>query len=166
MLTVRKMKSADFFVVRSPLLPASHPLGKATIESAPEIREAIELASPSLAAALAGPGDARVSPIPALNRYLERARGRSTPFSLLAGYSVGDATRTAGSVSAVEFAPRGQYRRVVRLDIDVVTRMVRERALLDVRQGKWMARRDLVRLPDTVRSAVRDASGDAVAHFG
>ena len=85
------------FLVRAPLLPvgalpraaralAAHPLGAA----------AIAVASPTLAAAAAGPSRAR-----AVGRYARRAAFRATPSGLLAGVCVGEfGTRTEVATGA------------------------------------------------------------------
>ncbi|MFN8011280.1 MAG: lantibiotic dehydratase [Holophagaceae bacterium] len=85
----------------------------------PDVREAVFLASPDLDEALAhwfadpeGEKGARAEK--ALVRYVARMAGRSTPFGLFAGCSlgrVGDATR-------LETAPHGAYVRHTRLDMD------------------------------------------------
>ncbi len=87
------------FLLRAPLLPAAaltrgarallrHPLG----------RTAVELASPSLAAAAAGPRRDR-----ALDRYARRAAFRPTPHGLFAGVCMGKlAARTTIATGAPE----------------------------------------------------------------
>lgn len=85
----------------------------------PDVREALFLASPDLDEALghwfADPeGEKGSRAEKALVRYLARMAGRSTPFGLFAGCSlgrVGDATR-------LETAPHGAYVRHTRLDMD------------------------------------------------
>lgn len=92
---------AEFFVLRTPLLPFETLLAWAGAENAegylraaiarPDVAEAIALSSNSIGDLLKNGGDA---PPPrrlllALARYLCRMSARPTPFGLMAGYSVG-----------------------------------------------------------------------------
>ncbi|HEU4404173.1 MAG TPA: lantibiotic dehydratase [Polyangiaceae bacterium] len=87
----------------------------------PEVREAIELASPSFAEALAAwranPSAPRGASAEAtLVRYLQRMAGRATPFGLFAGQTPGAiADRTE-----LRLAPRASYRRRTRLRRDAL----------------------------------------------
>ena len=83
----------------------------------PAIREAIFVASPSLDEALdawlAHPADARAhGVVDILVRYVARMSGRSTPFGLFSGCSLG----MIGSATSLELTPRADYRRHTRLD--------------------------------------------------
>ncbi len=89
----RRLVPAGFFVLRTPLLPV-RALREATegasslraILDEPAVREAIAIASPTLAARIdAGDVDA----MPALLRYVQRMAARATPFGLFAGISTG-----------------------------------------------------------------------------
>jgi class I lanthipeptide synthase len=139
-------RPSGFFALRTPLLPAGTLLGVAgepgprpadaaaldealgrergetvarlrAAVAAPEVREAIFVASPSLAAALGRApelGDEAAGKVDqAAYRYLARMSTRSTPFGLFAGCSVGD----VGKSTALELAPRASYRRHVRPDM-------------------------------------------------
>jgi hypothetical protein len=133
------LTSADFFVLRTPLLPfdelvgwsagaeRDRPLLRArlrAIVARPEVREAIFLGSPSLAARL----DAWVSEPAreakverALVRYLARIAGRAVPFGLFAGISVG----CLGPETTLAVPPPDTCRRVTALDIDALSAAAR-----------------------------------------
>jgi thiopeptide-type bacteriocin biosynthesis protein len=89
------------------------------IYAAPEVREALFVASPDLEQRLelwlrepeGAPGQKIEG---ALVRYLARMAGRATPFGLFAGCSVG----TLGAQTRLTLAVRGSYRRHTRLDMD------------------------------------------------
>src|SRR5262245_59899993 len=88
----------------------------------PEVQEALFLASPDLVARLD-----EVDPIEdagrvelATARYLLRMCGRSTPFALFAGFTVG----AIGPRTAIELAPRSGYTRHMRLDNDYLFTLV------------------------------------------
>jgi thiopeptide-type bacteriocin biosynthesis protein len=85
----------------------------------PEVREALFLASPSLAGDVdlwcREPGSERGQKIErALVRYFVRLAGRPTPFGLFAGWSTGD----FGPTTQLELPPRSRYGRHTRLDMD------------------------------------------------
>ncbi|HEU4404640.1 MAG TPA: lantibiotic dehydratase [Polyangiaceae bacterium] len=142
----RGYRPSGFFALRTPLLPASvlaHMTGEpgprpddpvalaralegeraATVArvraaaAAPEVREALFVASPSLAAALeALPGlgaEAARKVDHAAYRYVARMSARATPFGLFAGCSTGD----VGDRTEIALAPRASYRRHVRPDM-------------------------------------------------
>jgi thiopeptide-type bacteriocin biosynthesis protein len=119
----RPVAASGFFVMRTPLLPlatffevvdtTSEPEVLARLHrlcALPEIRAGLALASPALAEPLerwlAG-GSLDQPLVPVLLRYLARMCGRSTPFGLFAGYTVG----RLGPVSELRLAPRASYRR-------------------------------------------------------
>ncbi|MFF3734280.1 lantibiotic dehydratase [Streptomyces sp. NPDC002476] len=84
----------------------------------PEVREALAIASPSLAAGISewrrSPDGRRGRKVErSLLRYAARMSGRPTPFGLFAGVSVGS-THTSRTV--LHLAPTGRYRRHTRLD--------------------------------------------------
>lgn len=88
----------------------------------PEIREAIFLASPDLEARMqlwlrapAAPADDLV--LLALARYYSRMGGRSTPFGLFAGSSVG----SFGAEPGLRLQARAHYQRHTRLDMDYLS---------------------------------------------
>src|SRR5687768_921054 len=88
----------------------------------PEVREAIFVASPSLdesmSAWLEQPDSERGQKVErTLLRYLARMAGRSTPFGLFAGCSVG---ATGGAATRLTVEPRAAYQRHTRLDMDYV----------------------------------------------
>ncbi|HEU4538582.1 MAG TPA: lantibiotic dehydratase, partial [Polyangiaceae bacterium] len=144
---------SGFFALRTPLLPARalrelwgepgerpgdpEGLGRALAGereataarlraacAAPEVREAIFVASPSLAGALGGWGalapEAARKVDQAAYRYFARMAGRATPFGLFAGCSAGD----VGGATALELAPRASYRRHVRPDMHALCAIV------------------------------------------
>lgn len=105
-MSARGHTPAGWFVARVPLLPFDEldrwrAGGLDAILRRPEVREAVFLASPRVAASM----DA-VPPPAALLRYLLRAIGRATPFGLFATTThgtIGDRTRLpVPSVAAVE----------------------------------------------------------------
>lgn len=100
----------------------------------PEVREALFLASPSLVEGLArwrrAPDDKKGRRAEdALVRYLTRMSSRPTPFGMFSGCSVAE----IGEPTRFELAPRGDYRRRSRLDMDYLFRLQedlgRDRAL-------------------------------------
>jgi thiopeptide-type bacteriocin biosynthesis protein len=86
-----------------------------------EVREAVFVASPSLEESLphwleAPDGERGQKVERSLARYLGRMSGRSTPFGLFAGCSVG----TLGEATRLELPERARYARHTRLDMDYV----------------------------------------------
>lgn len=138
---------ADFFVVRTPLLPLDEVLDRQSLVGAgddreqlrermrklfnrPEVREALLLASPSLHETYQDwhddPTCARgIKAEPALVRYLVRMAGRATPFGLFAGCSVGRVSDQQHG-SAISIAPLAEYRRHARLDMEYLCSLVAE----------------------------------------
>lgn len=175
MIPTPRLIPAGFFVVRSPLLPGESLLARdgeslkdrlRTILDAfreTPLREALRIASPALASALerAARGEddpARVGP--ALMRYVERMRGRATPFGLCAGYSVG---RMSKETSPLTLEPAAKYRKISRLDVDVVSSVVKKRAQEQASdQEELISTREILRLPNTLRLARRGADGNVV----
>lgn len=153
---------ADFFVIRSPLLEgdgADNADVDATL-SIPAVREALGRASPSLAAALEGRASHH-DVMPAVMRYLRRMQARATPFSLLAGYAVGE---IGGSSTEIRFGPRADYIRSVRIEVHCIARVLRE--LTPKSDARWITRRDLMILPDVVRcSTLADGAKVTLADF-
>jgi lantibiotic biosynthesis protein len=144
-------RAAEFFVVRSPLLPVERLLGwlgpggadhegtafdfeaeRARLARRlldefrdPALRDALFLASPEAHDALRELSDE--SPAPAklersLLRYFLRASGRETPFGLLAGHSLG----RFGGVDCFELLGRDQYRTRTRISISFLLRLMTE----------------------------------------
>jgi thiopeptide-type bacteriocin biosynthesis protein len=150
-LTMSELHPADFFLLRTPSLPwdvvrnwsdglrACQHTGDGDGESSaasdemvlrsrlreivsrPQVRHALQVASPSLHARLPAwlNGDDSEKALviePALVRYLSRMVGRATPFGLFAGYSIGRASdQTNLAVPAVT-----SYSRCTRLNLDVM----------------------------------------------
>lgn len=126
-MTSPKVRAGDGFVFRTPLLPVTllEEWGRAPdprrylmdLVAQPEIREALYVASPSLYDAI----DAWLE-APAANqrieapiaKYVARMMGRSTPFGLFGGVSVGK----LGRETKLQLVPRGEYRRRTRIDND------------------------------------------------
>ena len=128
------MRPDGFAVLRTPLLPfddllrlSEAPADRAAVLGGierllarPDVRDAIALASPSLAAALDDrpPGQ----PLPeklarAAYRYLARMCTRPTPFGLFAGTSL----CRAGGETALTLAPRERQRRSTTVDPQILT---------------------------------------------
>lgn len=106
------------FVLRTPLLPFS------TLDSLddvralvadPVLREAIFLASPSLADDIDDEGATR-----ALLSYVTRMAGRATPFGLFAGCAVGE----VGGETSLTLPPRTEAVRHTRLDFGFLAKVV------------------------------------------
>ena len=138
-------EASGFFALRTPLLPFADLLAltegaqealadderarlrarlRALVER-PEIREAIFVASPALDALVdswhADPDTPRAQKCErALVRYVARMAGRSTPFGLFAGVSIG----TIGDTSEIALASRTVYGRTTRLDADYLAGLV------------------------------------------
>lgn len=174
---------APFFVLRTPLLGldeiaflgSADELGRAGSKAAapdaaprsdrsalvelltrPEVREAIAVASSSLAsridAWIASPATrSGAKTEAALLRYVQRMAFRPTPFGLLAGFTRGRVAAGAGepSVSTMELAPRARYVRRVRLDM-----------------GACRAVADLAAREPTIREAITFAPNDAMYFAG
>src|SRR5690242_21551454 len=105
---MERLEPAGFFVLRTPLLALAELAGDLrALARRPEVERAIALASPALAAALPELG-------PAVERYLARAASRPTPFGLFAGITLGSIDRA----TALELAPRAEWRRASALDLD------------------------------------------------
>ncbi|AKV03792.1 Lanthionine biosynthesis protein LanB [Labilithrix luteola] len=160
---MKHLRWADFCVVRSALLPVEFelaangtPLAEASkkLLSDALVRRALRTASPSILAAHDDPKRATASAHNALVRYVERMRGRATPFALLAGYSVvrADAPEARG----VRLVPREQYRHRVRLDLDAVGAIVRDDAIARFAEVRWKAKRDVIRFRDVIRVVKRN----------
>jgi thiopeptide-type bacteriocin biosynthesis protein len=149
-----RITHAGFFVLRTPLLPfdvfASWGRGleapSATADGAltdaigadrqrlraylgrildsPKVRDAIHIASPSLAASLRvwreSPECSRGRRVErSLVKYVARMSGRSTPFGLCAGVATG----RVGKETALRIAARSEYRRSTRLDFQYLARL-------------------------------------------
>ena len=136
---------AEFFVLRTPLLPFDEleswsdgleaPAAdrerlrarlRALIER-PEIREALFVASPNLEVGLEAwrrdPDSKKGRRAEeALVRYVVRMASRSTPFGLFSGCSVGK----VGTETRLRLAPREDYRRRTRLDMDYLFALAEE----------------------------------------
>jgi thiopeptide-type bacteriocin biosynthesis protein len=153
------MRPADFFVVRSPLLEGDGRQAPAELVRDPIVREALERATPSLLDALDGKRPSRGDVWPSITRYLERMRGRCTPFSLMSGYACGT---TGGARTRVSLVPRGDYVRVARLDVDAVGRVVAGHARAHEADTLWVAARGVARFPDILRVTSRLKDGDEV----
>jgi hypothetical protein len=153
------VRQASFFVIRSPLLEGTRTEPVEDLARTPIVREALERASPSLVAALDGRRRSRVNVWPSITRYVERMRGRSTPFSLMSGYAVG---ATGGPTTEIRFVPRPMYRRIVRVDVDAIARAVTKRATSAPHATLWVVPRGISRLPDVLRVASRSEDGDQV----
>ncbi|APR88360.1 Lanthionine biosynthesis protein LanB [Minicystis rosea] len=127
------------------------------------LREALRVASPALASALEDPARAAEDPArigPALMRYLERMRGRSTPFGLCAGYAVGLLSR---ETRPLMLAPTAEYRKIARLDVDIVASVASRRAQQQASdREELIASREILRLTGTLRLARRNAGGEVV----
>ncbi len=107
----------------------------ASIVRRPEVREAIHLAAPAVAAGidvwLAQPTSKQGRDLErSLTRYATRMCTRATPFGLFSGISVG----TAGERTRAELAAGPEYRRSVSLDADGIGAMV---ARLVEAPGGW-----------------------------
>ena len=110
----------------------------------PELREALFVASPSLADAserwTKGSESRRTRKIaPALVSYFSRAVARATPFGLFAGSTVGE----IGSRTSLQLASRDRYRRNSRLDMDFLW------ALADAMERDPLLRRSFTYRPNS-----------------
>ncbi len=132
------LQSTGFFVLRTPALPfstltewsagvapgADRDVLRERLEAVvrrPEVRTAIRVASPDLAAAVdqPRPGDAKAQG--ALVRYVSRMAGRPTPFGLFAGSSTG----VIADRTDLRLPGRDTWRSYTRIDadhLDAVTR--------------------------------------------
>jgi lantibiotic biosynthesis protein len=123
------IRAGDGIVLRTPLLPmgdlvawaaAPDPRGfLADVLARPDVAEAVFVASPSLAGALATWRSAPLSDAGrraerSLVKYVARMMGRATPFGLFSGVSPGK----LGGKTDLALGPRSEYRRRTRLDND------------------------------------------------
>ncbi len=127
-LEMAEYASSGFFVLRTPLLPIEEflELTQASARAAvgrwaerPDVKEALWLSSPELLQSLAqwrdDPDSAKGQKLErTLYRYLARMTARATPFGGFAACSVGKTSNQAN----LELAPREQYRRRTRLDME------------------------------------------------
>lgn len=91
-----------------------------------EVREALFLASPSLAESVdvwhLDPESRRGRKIErALYRYVSRMAARPTPFGLLAGWTTGRVGASPGGVTSLSLGPRSAYQRQTRISYEYVT---------------------------------------------
>ena len=127
--------NARFFVLRTPLLPASGGLGTRPMSPGgslhdPFIREALWLASPEFAQTeeRAGEGEAetkgaaekKARAARSRYRYLSRMAYRATPFGLFAGITLGE----TGRETRFELAGPERYERKTRLDFEYLHEVV------------------------------------------
>ena len=136
-MTASRPRCGAGFAMRTPLLPQTElsawsrsddPRAHlAALLELPEIREAIYIASPSLAGAIESwraapdtPASYRVGH--ALAKYVARMTARPTPFGLFSGVSTGTIARE----TSLELAPRTHYERRSRLDNDYLFALVTE----------------------------------------
>ncbi|MGH2934791.1 MAG: lantibiotic dehydratase family protein, partial [Gaiellaceae bacterium] len=129
----RELEPADFFVLRTPLLPfdeflrwgddADRALLRERLLEAvrrPELREAVYLSSPAVVALLDGDDGDVLRVERALVRYFSRATGRATPHGLLAGVSWG----RVGDRTELVLAGRETYSRRARLSLEFLLELV------------------------------------------
>lgn len=100
----------------------------------------------------------------AVFRYLSRMAGRSTPFGLFAGVSLG----TIGEQTSISLSPREEYRRATRLDMDYVdsltSAIVREPNVR--RRIRLLPNTSLHRIGDRLRYAeARHTPGSRRSYF-
>ncbi|HVF03796.1 MAG TPA: lantibiotic dehydratase [Frankiaceae bacterium] len=106
------------FVLRTPLLPfgtLDDLSDVGTLARDPLVREAVFLASPSLADDIDEPGARR-----ALLSYVTRMAGRATPFGLFAGCAVG----SVGGETSLRLPGKTEVRRHTRLDFGFLAKVV------------------------------------------
>ncbi len=132
------IRAAEGFVFRTPLLPMTTLVDWAAAGDAeavrafamalvdrPEVREALFVASPSLASAIPSWRDVPTSAAGqrvehSVVKYLARMMGRATPFGLFAGVSTGTLARD----TRLTLGARSEYRRRTRLDNDYLFLLV------------------------------------------
>lgn len=133
--------AADFFVLRTPLLPLTDYLawargtdGAESPQSGlrswvrdPVVREALLVATPDLVGAidrwLDDPAwETSTRMLRTLVSYRSRMSGRPTPFGLFARYAIGQ----VGNETRLALPERAQLRRVVRIDFDVLEAIARQ----------------------------------------
>lgn len=143
-----ELRNPGFFVMRSPLFPFEHLLswangsdglspdnakdalvkGLRRIVADPIVLEALYLASPSVYEAAKAWLDTPLAPARklerALVRYIQRMSGRSTPFGLFAGVSLGTASQDEATASQLRLLHRTHYKRYVRLDNDYLFTLI------------------------------------------
>ncbi len=120
-------RPTGFFVLRAPLLPVDTRLSRRDLHVVledPVLREAVFIASPSFAEAIEDvleDGENGDKAARSAFRYVSRASRRCTPFGLFAGNGVG----AVGERTELVLLPREQARRIARLDMGVLTDLVR-----------------------------------------
>ncbi|WP_156914493.1 lantibiotic dehydratase [Cupriavidus sp. amp6] len=142
----KELADTGFFLMRSPALPwevlldwcadLSGPAGAALLRARlreivarPQVREAIELASPGfsrrMAAWLNGCENKDALAVERVAvRYLQRLASRATPFGLFAGWASGP----IGDVTRLAVAPLADHRRHIRLDAGYLQEVARSLA--------------------------------------
>ncbi|APR79213.1 Lanthionine biosynthesis protein LanB [Minicystis rosea] len=123
------------------------------------VRNALSSASPALLRALEPDAVRRAPESAALAamRYVERMRGRATPFGLCAGYSLGRVTRD--ETTTLELAPREAYRAVLRVDVDAITAIVRAEARRAPDDVRYVCSQSILWFDDLVKVARRGPDG-------
>lgn len=130
---MKAFRCASFAFLRSPLLSfgefraqGGEDLAQRTghlrafLEENRALQDALSVASPALLDALSPGAPRRETAVLAAMRYLERMRGRSTPFGLCAGYSIASATSGETFSANVLLRERGEYEHHRRVDADSV----------------------------------------------
>ncbi|MFO0666697.1 MAG: lantibiotic dehydratase [Polyangiaceae bacterium] len=172
-----KFRSAGFSIIRSPLLPADTfapktPSGPETLEQRTSalfsfvkqtpVWEALKSTSPSLAKAIDAPrkGQERSEIASAVMRYVERMRGRATPFGLCAGYAV--VPTTTETSLPLQLEPPEKYNAILRLDVDALMTAVRTAVVGDRarrHEYMWAPTREIVYVADMAKVTRRSGDG-------
>lgn len=133
----------------------------------PEVREALHVASRSLASGLEAwrrDPDSRKArrAEDALVRYLQRMASRPTPFGLFSGCTVG----TVGETTALHLAERAAYQRFTRLDSDYLCQLCEElvRAPELRRRLRYRVTSSIYRIGGRLRYAESVLQGRARTH--
>lgn len=176
-LKLARVRSAGFGIIRTPLLTAGAfaPEGLAGPDRLAErtkdlfafvktspVWEALSTASPSLAKAIDAPrqGQERSAVATAVMRYVERMRGRPTPFGLCAGYTI--VPSGPESVLPVMLPSSDGYAFAMRLDVNA-TLIAAKACVVDTPERRpgsaWCATREVVYVGDTAKVSRRAGSG-------
>jgi thiopeptide-type bacteriocin biosynthesis protein len=130
----------------------------------PEVREALYLASPTLAAAVDSwrhdpGGETGRRAEPAFVRYVTRMCSRPTPFGLFAGVSTGELAEE----TSLDLGPPATYRRRSRLDMELVGRIAAELESSSTLRGRleWRPNSSLYSAGGRLRFAESQIDGDA-----
>jgi|GEM_PF-6465505 len=135
---MKPFRPATFGFVRSPLLPFGEFRAEGTeniaarkaqllayVSAHRNVRSALKVASPALVQAIDAGGARADGALLAAMRYIERMRGRATPFALCAGYSIATSSDNGEFSANIVLQEQRLYEHTRRVDADSVALLAR-----------------------------------------